>query len=329
MLPQGKNSHGQLFFNARFLTYVVTFFVVLKILIIVIILPLPKNIFFADITRVELVNLINQGRVDAGLAPLQENSKLNEAALLKAQDMVENNYFAHKSSQDIAPWFWFSKVNYEYEYAGENLAVGFTDSFYVYDAWFNSTSHRQNILNPKFEEFGHAVLPGFGPNAAILVVQLFASPKVSSETKGAVDLAVTNNDEPSSTTQNTAEMETVPATVEDKQVESGQAETLPGSDGNVLSGNYQPSLSKSYHQNSFYYRFRNFMVYDSQKFLNYIFYLLIVLALILTLATIRSNNRKLSRASVLRPLVMILVLLIASLINNSTIYELASHGLIA
>ena len=110
-----------------------------------------------------------------GLQPLTENQKLDEAAQLKAQNMVQDNYFNHTSPTGVTPWFWFLQAGYKYKYAGENLAIGFYDSQEVYNAWLNSPTHKANIVNPNYTEVGTAVLGGFGPNNSIIVVQEFGS----------------------------------------------------------------------------------------------------------------------------------------------------------
>ena len=37
--------------------------------------------------------------------------------------MAKNEYFAHTSPTGITPWYWLSQVDYNFIYAGENLAV--------------------------------------------------------------------------------------------------------------------------------------------------------------------------------------------------------------
>ena len=169
-------------FAARFLKnnallYGAVFLLALKVLFVITLVIFPQNIFFASITRSSLTSYINEGRQAAGISPLSENNKLAYAAYLKAQNMVQEQYFNHNSPSGASPWQWFLKAGYEYEYAGENLAVGFYDSKEVYTAWLASPSHRENLLNPKYTEIGTAVVGGFGENDAVIVVQLFASPK--------------------------------------------------------------------------------------------------------------------------------------------------------
>ena len=154
---------------SNFLFYCVIFLFVLKISTVLVSINFPQNIFFADVTKSALENFVNQTRQSVGLSMLSENQKLNQAAQLKAENMTQNNYFAHTSPSGISPWFWFSKAGYNYKYAGENLAIGFFESNEVYQAWLNSPSHKVNILNPNYTEFGTAVVYGFGENNAVIV----------------------------------------------------------------------------------------------------------------------------------------------------------------
>ena len=124
-----------------------------------------------------VVDLVNYSRVKEGLNALAENAKLNQAALEKAQDMIQNNYFAHTSPQQVTPWFWFEKNQYEYQYAGENLAINFKNAEEEHRAWMKSPDHKRNILNPKYQEIGVAVAKGTIDNRMTTVtVQLFGTP---------------------------------------------------------------------------------------------------------------------------------------------------------
>lgn len=90
--------------------------------------------------------------------------------------MVQNGYFSHESPSGLTPWFWLDKVGYDYEYAGENLAVNFTNSEDVSNAWMNSPLHRANILSENYKEIGMAMHDGVYENKdTIFVVQMFGS----------------------------------------------------------------------------------------------------------------------------------------------------------
>ena len=124
-----------------------------------------------------LIDLTNQNRVEAGLSALRHNKLLDTSSLLKATDMVTNNYFAHESPTGVTPWHWFDKAGYSFVYAGENLAVNYFDSESVDKAWLNSPTHKANIMNSRYKEIGISAQDGVykGENT-IFVVQMFGTP---------------------------------------------------------------------------------------------------------------------------------------------------------
>lgn len=126
----------------------------------------------------EIISQTNALRSFLGLNELRENPTLDQAASQKLQDMISGQYFAHTSPSGVLPWYWIEINNYDYTYAGENLAIGFLTAKDTVDAWANSPSHRQNLLNPNFEEIGTAVAPAeIQGSEGFLVVQLFGTPK--------------------------------------------------------------------------------------------------------------------------------------------------------
>ncbi|MEK7512791.1 MAG: CAP domain-containing protein [Patescibacteria group bacterium] len=133
--------------------------------------------FFGAILPDVLVDLTNDRRIENTVLPLRENPLLAAAAELKAKDMAARGYFAHYAPDGTSPWRWFNEVGYRYAYAGENLAVNFTDSKDVVDAWMNSPKHRENIVSGNYTEIGIATAEGvFQERPAVFVVQLFGRP---------------------------------------------------------------------------------------------------------------------------------------------------------
>lgn len=124
------------------------------------------------LSQQEILDLVNQDRITHGLSELSLNSTLNLAALAKAQDMLVHNYFAHTSPSGATPWHWFKTMGYNYTYAGENLAEGYSDAQDLEKSWMASPSHRANILSPYYSEVGLAVV---NFNHTNLVVQMFGS----------------------------------------------------------------------------------------------------------------------------------------------------------
>ena len=108
---------------------------------------IPRSKLFGVMLVNALVDGTNQSRAANSLGALHENALLDQAAQEKANDMAKNGYFAHTSPAGVTPWHWFEDVGYNFSYAGENLAVNFTDSQDVTNAWMNSPEHRANILN--------------------------------------------------------------------------------------------------------------------------------------------------------------------------------------
>lgn len=124
-----------------------------------------------------VVDLTNNERSGAALSSLQRNTTLDEAARLKAQHMAENEYFAHHSPDGVSPWYWFAVTDYSFVHAGENLAIHFTDSGEVVDAWMDSPTHRANIMNGSYTEIGVGTAEGtYDGFNTVYVVQLFGTP---------------------------------------------------------------------------------------------------------------------------------------------------------
>lgn len=133
----------------------------------------------SDITADNIIQLVNKERLSQGLTVLSENTVLDAAARDKAQDMIKNDYFAHTSPDGKSSWYWFEKNGYDYKFAGENLAINFTNAESQQDAWMKSATHRKNILNPSYKEIGVAVAKGkIDGTSTTLVVQLFGSQAV-------------------------------------------------------------------------------------------------------------------------------------------------------
>jgi len=140
--------------------------------------------FASNITPERVLEVTNQKRAENGLSLLTLNSKLNEVAQRKAGDMFAFNYWAHVSPSGRSPWSFFQEVGYKYLYAGENLARDFMNSDSVVDAWMNSPSHRDNLLNPNYKEIGLSVVNGtLNGVETTLVVQMFGTPLSGSVAK--------------------------------------------------------------------------------------------------------------------------------------------------
>jgi len=125
-----------------------------------------------------IIEYTNKARESKDLSILTENEKLDEAALAKANDMIQKNYWDHNSPDGKNPWTFIDNTGYTYSYAGENLARGFDNAQGVFEAWMVSPTHRDNILHKSYQDIGVAVASGIlEGRTTTVIVQLFATSK--------------------------------------------------------------------------------------------------------------------------------------------------------
>ena len=180
MIPHGGNNHRpQLLHRESARTTIV---MVILFEVFVFLLPTlsfqqhaEKNL--AAVLPTVLATLTNEERVHEKLPELNVNPALTRAAELKAQDMATKGYFAHTSPEGKTPWHWLKTAGYEYQYAGENLAINFSDSKDVTAAWMKSPGHRANIVKGMYTEVGTGVATGmYEGRETVFVAQVYASP---------------------------------------------------------------------------------------------------------------------------------------------------------
>lgn len=118
----------------------------------------------------ETLALINEQRASTGLQPLQIDDELQNVARIKAQDMVDNNYFSHTSPTYGSPFDMMKSFGISYKTAGENIAGNSSNTGAV-NAWMNSSGHKANILNNSYNYTGLAVVTS--PKYGKIYVQMF------------------------------------------------------------------------------------------------------------------------------------------------------------
>lgn len=131
---------------------------------------IEKEKVFLTEEEQETLNFINEYRRKNGLEKLQPFSKLQEVSKIKAKDLVEYEYFSHTSNQLGTPFEMLQQNGIDYRIAGENLAGNLNPERAV-EAWINSPSHRENILEEEFQYTGICVMDS--PVYGRVFVQLF------------------------------------------------------------------------------------------------------------------------------------------------------------
>ena len=110
----------------------------------------------------KILELMNEKRVAAGLKPLTMDNTLLDVARYKSNHMIQYNYFNH-TNPDGTNWTnWLKTLGYRYTATAENIAYNSYDPVELFNQWWNSSGHRQNMMNPNYTKVGIGVLKGNG-----------------------------------------------------------------------------------------------------------------------------------------------------------------------
>ncbi len=116
--------------------------------------PTPTPVPTSSQFSLQVIDLANQERQNAGCAPLTIDNRLMAAAQAHSEDMALNDFFSHTSLDGTEFWQRILAQGYNFSIAGENIAAGYTTPQDVMDGWMNSQGHRENILNCDFQDIG-------------------------------------------------------------------------------------------------------------------------------------------------------------------------------
>lgn len=176
-IPRESNNHRSKLLHHKSLILIIFFLLCGQFLLTAIETNFPSVLGISvDVSAQELLLLVNQKRQEQGLLPLNLNDQLSNAALSKAKDMFAKNYWSHNSPDGTTPWYFIKSQGYNYTYAGENLARGFTTSKDTIDAWMASSTHKENILSENYQDVGFAIMQGkLLGEETVLVVEIFGN----------------------------------------------------------------------------------------------------------------------------------------------------------
>ena len=113
----------------------------------------------------QILDLLNQKRIEYGLQPLQMDETMVKIARYKSADMVQRQYFDHYvDTTGYARYYmrWIRQLNISYRGLAENLvqvgAVNSNTANKMFELWWNSEGHRKNMMNSKAKYIGIGVI---------------------------------------------------------------------------------------------------------------------------------------------------------------------------
>ncbi len=189
---EGNDYHPHILHTKRAFFYS-TAFLITKIIVVGFALLLPAQVFvIPDVLQQqqsEIVALTNQVRESRGVQVLEQEGKLFTSSQHKADDMGLHSYFSHTSPNGEKLADFLIKSGYDYEAAGENLAVGFSSAEELIDAWIASPTHYNNLIDTDFQEFGVGLTAGsYEGHPVVYVASHFGSPKSLPEVEVAAEI---------------------------------------------------------------------------------------------------------------------------------------------
>lgn len=141
------------------------------------------------IDPIDFVNEINKVRESAGAPLLRLNMTLMKAASMRAEVIRKHQNFSHQDPfEGIELGTVLPKLEYSFVYASENIGMGGISASNFVTGFMNSTTHRNNLLDPTLTETGAAIVDGpYKQYYVNYAVQLFAIPAGKDEYLGYKD----------------------------------------------------------------------------------------------------------------------------------------------
>ena len=99
-----------------------------------------------------VIDLVNEERTKRGLNALRTDSRVQEAAQIRAEELVTK--YSHTRPTGEPCFTALTELDVVYGYAGENIAYGQSTPEEVMEAWMNSPGHRANILSDRYSIIG-------------------------------------------------------------------------------------------------------------------------------------------------------------------------------
>lgn len=112
-------------------------------------------------SELELFNLLNQERTKAGLPKFQWNYQLAESARAHTQLLAKHEDLSHQFPGEAVLGDRIGATGLRYDVAAENVAAASSVQD-IHSGLMGSPQHRANILSPKYNSVGLAIIPRNG-----------------------------------------------------------------------------------------------------------------------------------------------------------------------
>lgn len=102
----------------------------------------------------QVLELINQQRIQAGCPAFTLDPALHSAAQTHSQDMAANDFFSHTGSDGSRAGERIERAGYHWRSVAENISAGRATAEQTVAGWMASDGHRDNILDCSLTETG-------------------------------------------------------------------------------------------------------------------------------------------------------------------------------
>lgn len=120
----------------------------------------------------QVFDLVNSERGKANLDPLIWDDRLANVAREHSEDMIRNNFVGHINlkGQNVEDRLRIAGI--DWNFCGENIAVGDEDAQSIVRGWMESKGHRDNVLQLQFRYSGVGIARSKAGN--LYITQVFA-----------------------------------------------------------------------------------------------------------------------------------------------------------
>lgn len=127
----------------------------------------------------EIFRRVNQQRREAGLTPLENNTRLRQLARDYSREMARESFFSHYSPSGESVVDRAQEAGLQYSYIGENIFKSVNAPLnrmpnIAVQGWMDSPGHRRNILREAFTEAG---VGAWKQDNTVYVTQVFRRPR--------------------------------------------------------------------------------------------------------------------------------------------------------